>query len=182
MSNVEDRWQALYAPLQELKVESDSPWELRQAEFLDKLGLTEAEQDPVVEAFLSHLSDLTDDDRAALLRTEQADHLLYQLLQQAAPVPAAPTYDDRAWRSYLAKHGPYWDGTDAEWVPFRVWFAYEAQQLGLGGPALALLEYLEAQPAAERIATFAQYGVTIDPNPREKPPRDREPEPAGDDE
>jgi hypothetical protein len=182
MSNVEDRWQALYGPLQELKAESDGPWEIRQAEFLDKVGLTDAEQDPVVEAFLSHLSDLSSADRAALLRTEQPDHLLYQLLQQSAPVPAAPTYDDAAWLSYLSSHGPYWDGTEPEWVPFRVWFAYEAQQVGLGGPALALLEYLEAQPVEDRIATFAQYGVTIEPGHERPPPPKRTEAPAADDE
>jgi hypothetical protein len=181
MANVEERWAVLFPPLQELKAESDRPWEIRQAEFLDKLGLTEAEQDPVVEAFLSHLADLSPADRAALLRTEQVDHLLYQLLQQSTPVPAAPTFDDVAWLSYLSTHGPYWDGTEPEWVPFRVWFAYEAQQIGLGGPALALLEYLEAQPAADRIATFAQYGVTIKPGPKKRPSTERAPEPASDD-
>lgn len=180
MSNLEDRWAAFFRPLQELKAESDSPWELRQAEFLDQLGLTDAEQDPVVDAFFRHLDDMTDDDRAALLRTEQADHLLYQLLQQYEPafeqvVVEASAFDGDVWLAYLTSHGPYWDGTETEWVSFRVWFAYEAQQVGLGGPALALLEYLEAQPVPDRIITFAQYGVTIEPGVRGKPALPREP-------
>jgi hypothetical protein len=72
-------------------------------------------------------------------------------------------YDEQAWQAYLAQNGPQWDGTEESWEQFRQWFAYYASEQGLGTPATAFLDYLTPQPAAERITTFAQYGVTIMP-------------------
>lgn len=76
---------------------------------------------------------------------------------------AVTSYDEQAWQDFLAANGPEWDGTGDSWDQFRDWFSYHAAEQQLGTPANGLLEFLDAQPVAERIETFAEYGVTISP-------------------
>lgn len=147
--------------------------------------------------FLEHLDQTPEDDRNKLLGSDELDSMVYELaqqhelaqqLQQRAAVqetfpwegghetahqePAA--YDEQAWQAFLTQNGPQWDGTEASWDQFRQWFEYHAADRGVGAPAAALLDYLATQPAAERVATFAQYGVTIQaPPPQEAPSGDR---------
>jgi hypothetical protein len=75
----------------------------------------------------------------------------------------ASRYDEQAWQVFLSENGTQWDGTEEGWDSFRQWFAYYAGEQGLSVPASALLDYLSAQPDAERIDTLGQYGVTITP-------------------
>jgi hypothetical protein len=151
-----------------------TPWEERRESFLNQLGLYDAGQHPVVQELLERLDDMPQDERHRILGSDnELDALAEQLIPEPAagqePQPAAGqgegsaerAYDEQAWQGYLAQNGPQWDGTDATWDQFRQWFEYHAGQQGLGAPATALLDYLAAQPAAERITTFAQYGVTI---------------------
>lgn len=187
MPSADDIWEWIRTPLEELKndlgAEPDKPWETRRAEFLEHLGLSEPSQYPVIEHLLEHLDQLAEDDRANLISSGEIDSLAYQLAQQydvgdghqdaghAEPAAAETSgYDEQAWHAYLAENGPYWNGTEEAWDQFREWFIYHATERGLGEPATSLLDHLTAQPAAERITTFAQYGVTITPKASEPEP------------
>jgi hypothetical protein len=187
MPSADDIWEWIQAPLEELKhalsAEPDKPWETRRAEFLEHLGLSEASQYPVIEHLFQHLDQLADDDRTNAITSGEIDSFAYQLaqqygegedashehhdaghMQQGEPAAAeSPGYDEQAWHAYLAENGPYWNGTEEAWDQFREWFLYHATERGVGEPATELLDYLAAQPAAERITTLAQYGVTITP-------------------
>jgi hypothetical protein len=177
MPSADDIWEWIHAPLEELKndlsAEPDKLWETRRAEFLEHLGLSEPSQYPAIGHLLEHLDQLAEEDRATLISSGEIDSVAYQIAQQydeseatGHGEPAATEtsgYDEQAWHAYLAENGPYWNGTEEAWPQFREWFIYHATERGLGEPATALLDYLNAQPAAERITTFAQYSVTINP-------------------
>jgi hypothetical protein len=79
----------------------------------------------------------------------------------AAPADQRSSYDAEAWRRVLTEHGPRWAGTDDTWMQFRDWFAYQADQAGVGQPANELLQRMAGMNAAERIAAFAEHGVQI---------------------
>jgi hypothetical protein len=175
MSTPDDVWEWIRPPLEELKqgdnADPDMPWEERRQTFLRELELSDASQHPVVELLLQRLDESPEEERNRILGSDELNSMAYQLAQEhgagqeaaggeAAYDEAAP-YDEQAWQAYLAENGPLWDGTEDSWEQFRDWFAYDAGQHGLSTPAAALLDYLTPQPAADRIATFAQYGVTI---------------------
>jgi hypothetical protein len=75
---------------------------------------------------------------------------------QAAGVPVAegsaiyrdagqPQQEDHeAWNSFLAQHGPRWDGTEESWQPFRDWFLYYADQSQVGESARGFIAYAES--------------------------------------
>jgi len=175
MSMPDDVLGSMRQPLEEMRqgynADPGKPWEERRESFLHQLGLRDASQDPVVRDLLERLDQTPEDERNKILGSDELESMAYAIaLQHAVPGEgagaqrggaAAPAYDEQAWQAFLTQNGPQWDGTDASWEQFRQWFAYHAGQQGLGGPATALLGYLDTQPAAERITTFAQYGVTI---------------------
>jgi hypothetical protein len=66
-------------------------------------------------------------------------------------------YDESAWNTFLAEHGPYWNGEDASWEAFRTWFLYKAEQRNLADPAKAFLAHADS----DRRGVLAQYGVTV---------------------
>jgi hypothetical protein len=126
----------------------------------------------IVEQFIRHL-DL--DDFTAVQTIEQMRELsddlpiIYgQLVADTAagdPHPAEPVasgedYDEERWNAFLAEHGPRWDGGDSSWDQFQIWFAYQADQAGLGTPAAGFLAHAENQP--DKHAVFAEYGLPID--------------------
>lgn len=172
MSTPDAVWEWIRPPLEELKQgytdDPGKPWEeLRQA-FLSELGLQNASQNPVVEQLLEQLDEASEEERNTILGGDELDSLAYEIVQEhtagdEAAGAGEAGYDEQAWQAYLAENGPQWDGTEESWDQFRQWFGYYADQQGLAAPATALLEYLTPQPAAERIAAFAQYGVTITP-------------------
>jgi hypothetical protein len=170
MSTVESIWDWIRPPLEELKqdysAEPDKPWEERRQFFLERLGLHDADENPVVEQLLQRLDEATEEERDRILGSDELDSMAYESVQQhgaSQEVAGDEAYDEQAWQAYLAENGPQWDGTEESWEQFRQWFAYYADERGLSSPATVLLDYLTPQPAAERIATFAQYGVTITP-------------------
>jgi len=159
MANVDETWAAVYPPLQELKAQPDLPWDERRAAFLGKLGLAEPAQDPVVHAFILHVEDLPDSQRDDLLRGDEAETLLYGFVEQYSDDSSAE--DDSPWESFLEEKGPYWDGTEDSWAQFYEWFAYEAEQAGVGQQANDLLAELAGQDIEDRITTFGRKGVRI---------------------
>ena len=173
MSTPDDVLGWLTSPLERMRrdYEADpaTPWEERRESFLRELGVSDASQYPVVQELLERLDETRADERGKMLGSDELDRLAQELARQHAAGQAdgqqaagqQTGYDERAWQAFLAENGPRWDGTDASWDQFRQWFVYTAGQQGLGAPATALLDYLAARPAAERITTFAQYGVTI---------------------
>jgi hypothetical protein len=112
--------------------------------------------------------------------TDQRD----QLAAAAAPayeeaIPEAPgdptyeetsatldntAYDANAWDVYLATNGTAWDGAAASWSQFREWFLYYATEQGLAFPATGFLLAFDGKTPGERIAGFADYGITIRPS------------------
>lgn len=168
MTGAEELWEWIRTPLEELKRdltdEPDKPWETRRAELLERLGLHDPDEHPMAGELFERLDRMSDDERVTAINSGEIDSAAYELAQRhAAPASAGPAYDEQAWQAYLAQNGPAWDGTEQSWTQFSQWFSYYAGERGLTEPATALIEYLSAQPAAERIGTFAQYGVTITP-------------------
>jgi hypothetical protein len=166
MSVREDVWAWLSPALDGLKSVTEGSWEERRATFLEQLGLTDAAQHPVVADLLHQLDESPDEERAATLRSDHLDSWAYGLIQAHTAEPEdqdapASGYDEQAWQAFLVTNGASWDGTAESWPAFRQWFEYHAAEQGLAEPSTALLDYLESQPATERVSTFALYGVTI---------------------
>jgi hypothetical protein len=173
MSSAEDLWEWIREPLdglrRDLEDEPDKSWDARRTELLDRLGLRDPDEYPMLKELFERLDEVDDDERANLIRSGELDSVAYELTQKHGAVqaddqaPAESGYDEQEWFAYLAENGPAWDGTEESWGQFREWFTFYAGERGLGEPARALVEHLDGQPAAERIATFAQYGVIIGP-------------------
>lgn len=166
-TTVDEVWAWLYQPLQDLKqnqtTDPDKPWENHRAFFLEQLGLTNAADHPVTQMLLERLDELSADDRLALLNSDQVDGIAYEIVQQCTPAATADpaAYDDNAWYAFAAENLALWDGTEESWTQFAEWFAYQAGEQSLGVPAKALVDQLTGMSNADRIATIAQYGVTI---------------------
>lgn len=170
MATVDELWAWISPPLQDLAAERagdhDKSWDELRAGFVSATG-----QHPFSEDLVQKLDDLSADDRSGLLDDkDRLDEFAYQLARQHADAEPdagvgaeapAEGYDEAAWQQYLAENGAQWDGTDGSWSQFMEWFRYYADQKGLAVPANGLLNFLNGQAVPERIATFAQYGVTI---------------------
>jgi hypothetical protein len=167
MSTPDDVLEWILPPLeelrQELQVAPDQGWEERRAALLERLQLRDADEHPVVKELLERLDETPDDERDGLLMGDEVVFMVHELVRQHVPAvgPDEAGYDEGAWQAYLAQNGPQWDGTEESWEQFREWFAYYAAEQGVEAPATALLEHLSGQTAADRIDTFAQYGVAI---------------------
>jgi hypothetical protein len=162
----EDVWAWLSPALDGLKSVTEGSWEDRRATFLEQLGLTDAAEHPVVADLLHQLDESPDEERNATLSSDHLDSWAYGLIQAHTAEPddqgaSASGYDEQAWHAFLVTNGSSWDGTAESWPAFRQWFEYHAAEQGLAEPSTALLDYLESQPATERVSTFASYGVTI---------------------
>lgn len=175
MTSAEELWEWIGTPLDELKRdfndEPDKPWDTRRTEFLERLGLRDPDEHPMVGELFERFDQMGDDDRTNVINSGEIDSAAYELTRQHGvaqeagqeQAPAESAYDEQAWQAFLTEKGPAWDGTEQSWAQFSQWFLYYAGERGLTEPATALVEYLNSQPAAERITTFAQYGVTITP-------------------
>jgi hypothetical protein len=176
MADAGEQWAVVYQPLQELKTEG--PWETRRAEFVEKLPDAQA---PAIEAFLTHLDELPEEQRADLLRTEEADTVMYGYLEEYSDSSseseesgeseeeyaeseetsesAIPEHDG-TWAGFIAVNVPYWDGEEDTWDTFREWFVYHAAEAGFGDESAALFAELDTQDIDSRIATFGRNGGT----------------------
>ena len=175
MTTTDDAWNWIYPAIQELKNTADQPWDQRRAHFLEQLGIHDAGDHAVTDELLRQLDELPDDERSALVESEQLDTLAYELIQAQGmesdePATSGAEYDETAWQAYLTANGSHWDGKDDSWPAFREWFVYHAGDQGLSTPANALLDYLGGMSVAERVTAFGQYGVTIAAS--ETPPED----------
>lgn len=169
MTTVDEAWAWLQPAFQETRGDIGLPWEQRRARLLELLGMSDPGGHEVGGPVFGQLDALPEDDRATLLDSDGIDAWLLDILRahlpEAEPEEAAESdddaYDESAWQTYLTANGPSWDGTEESWAAFHEWFVHYAREQGLGNPATALLDYLGAQSAPDRIATFASYGVTI---------------------
>lgn len=175
MSTLDELWTWIYSPLHELTAERagnrDKSWNDLRAYFLERAGLREASEHPLVEEMIKKLDELSTDDRHALLDdNDKMDTFAYELAQRHADTgqqdeqqATGPAYDEAAWQQYLTTNGGNWNGDEASWAQFKDWFLYYAAEAGFTQPANDLLNYLDAQAASDRIGILAQYGVTIQP-------------------
>lgn len=176
MTTAEATWAWIYQPLQDLKAqvlaEPDKSWDERRVEFVGQLGLADPAEHPVTHELFRRLDELAEEERGALLATEELDNLVYQIIDEQVPAEdgGAPSddYDEQAWTEYLASAAPQWDGTEESWEQFHTWFLHHATERGIGTPAQLFLDYVAAMPNDERIATFAAYGITIQPAGQEQ--------------
>ncbi len=174
MSSLDELWSWVATPLRELTEQRagnpDQSWDELRDFFVRQAGLSQPSDHPLVEETVRQLDDLSEDDRTRLLADpDRLNALVYGIAQEHADAPEADAaaepaaYDEGGWQQFLVTNGAQWAGDEASWPGFRDWLSYYANEGGFEQPATALLTYLDGQPAPERIATFAQYGVTIQP-------------------
>jgi hypothetical protein len=170
MPSVDELWAWLQTPVQELVTyKADNPektWEEHRAYFVERLGLSDPSDHPLVEELVRYLEDRPDERETLLEDVSRIEPVVLEIAQRhaeedAGETPADDSYDETAWQAFLVENGARWIGDDETWAAFREWFVYYAADAGFGQPANALMEYLDSQSAPERIATFAQYGVVI---------------------
>jgi hypothetical protein len=165
MATHDQLWAWIYEPVQELKVrhrdDPDLGWDDLKSHALDKAGLRDPADHPLVEDLCRQLDEMPEDDRQRLLEDDGLDALVYELAgrhAEEAPVEPEPSFDPEQWYAYLAKSGPRWDGTEEAWAQFRDWFRYDAYQGGFGVPADAFLAEAEQEGKHE---VFARYQVAV---------------------
>jgi L-amino acid N-acyltransferase YncA len=110
------------------------------------------------EELVRRLDDLPDDRRADFVASDDFERLADEL---APPTPGTPSFDEGVWTGYLTTNAVQWDGTDESWEAFAEWFAYHADERGVGEPATALMARLAHE--SDRIGVLAGYGVVITP-------------------
>jgi hypothetical protein len=112
-----------------------------------------------VEEFLRALEN-SPDPMAVLaeLRAAGADLLEEAYLSTSAEAEPAggSEVDPAVWTEFLTTNAARWDREEDSWPPFRVWFLYEADQLGLGEPARAFVDYAESRDKSQ---TFDDYQI-----------------------
>ena len=157
MAGLAQLWSWIEEPLRQLTADHtsqpDVPWETERARLVERLGLREATDHPLVDQLVRNLDEMSVGDRDDVLSGDRLTTMAYSVAQQHAVEPAEPTtppYDESAWNAYLATNGPYWDGTEESWAQFRDWFRYHAEEQGLGVPATGLLDFLATQAAPDR--------------------------------
>ncbi|HEX5406129.1 MAG TPA: hypothetical protein VFX16_27960 [Pseudonocardiaceae bacterium] len=177
MPSLEEAWAWVAGPLENLKndvvARPGVPWSERGENF--KRELSAATSHSVADDLYRWLNELSESDRSNLIGTDDLAAHAYQVVRRAVP-PAEPAptqvvqqqaavaqYDESAWNRFLTEDGARWDGTVESWAAFRQWFEYYANAGGFQSPATGLLNYLEPMSAPDRVAAFAQYGVTIRP-------------------
>lgn len=166
MATQEELWTWIYEPLQELESQvRDAPgtaWEPLRAAFLERAGLREPSDHPLIEDLFRQLDEMSEDDRNRLLSDTALDAFVYELAgAHAEATPDAepePGEDSSRWLSYLGETGPLWDGTEESWPRFRDWLRYDANERGLGGWADAFLAEAEH---ADKLELFARHDVAI---------------------
>ncbi|MGB3439829.1 MAG: hypothetical protein WBA97_13865 [Actinophytocola sp.] len=183
MTNADELWAWVHTPLLELAAartgDPEKSWPDLRAYLVERTGLANSADHPLVDGLLTRLDDMTDDDRVAVLDDSgKLEALAYEVVTEVAEVTGTETdtgaYDEGAWHRFVAEYGPQWTGDDESWAQFREWFLYYATESGVVAPATALVEHLDTQSAEQRIATFAEYGVQITARAGETPAADLE--------
>jgi hypothetical protein len=184
MSIADELWEWIRHPLEELKrsftAEPEKSWDTRREDFLQRLGIRDPGEHPVTEQMFSRLDQMSDEERGNHVSSGELESHAYDLVKQhAASQPDAgdgqatatgqqgqasgPGYDEGTWQSYLQGNATQWNGSQETWDQFAQWFIYYAQDIGVGEPATALIQYLGQLSPEQRISELARYGVTISP-------------------
>lgn len=177
MATADELWAWIYPAIEDLRSDyesdQDKSWDSRKEIIFAKLGIPNADSDPLVAALVYRLDELPEDERNRILGSDQLQTMVRELVEDQADHTAAqetgaqessvPAYDEGAWQAYVAANGSQWDGTEPSWPAFRQWFEYYAVQQGLSAAATGWLDWLETVGVTERIGEFARYGVTIVP-------------------
>jgi hypothetical protein len=111
------------------------------------------------EAVVRHLADRGGIDAVRKVREERVDALVSEYRQRLVE-PAGEAGENDAWQGFLAEYGPSWNGDEAAWGQFVDWFQHYATENGVGTSAQGFLAGAEGSP--DRVAYFAQYGITIE--------------------
>lgn len=167
MSTLDEIWEWISAPLEELKrsltAEPEKSRETWRSEFLLQLGIRDPAHDPFIEQMFKQLDEMTAEERRNEVTSGQFDSAVRLLAQQYADTQQEPAYSQQKWQYFLERCGPQWNGTQEAWGQFTQWFLYYAEEEGLKSPAAGLIHYLNAQTVNERITALRQYGITISP-------------------
>lgn len=117
------------------------------------------------EYFVRYVEDNGGADVVRKLVDEGLDNVTSWYEQLSAEESGAATdaddgsYDEDAWHAFVVEYGASWNGEDDTWEAFKTWFLYHAEERGLRVPAAGFVEYADGE--SDRVAFFAQYGVTI---------------------
>jgi hypothetical protein len=115
------------------------------------------------EEFVRYLGDNGGAEVVRKLADEGPDNLTaeYERMAVEEPAPAEEdeSYDEDAWGAFVVEYGASWNGEEETWDAFKTWFLYHAEERGLRAPAAGFLEYADGE--SDRIAFFAQYGITV---------------------
>lgn len=168
MNPGDEVWTQVVTPLENLRADAEqnpgTPWQTRRDTLYPEL--TSVVDGAVADRLVSWLDGLPEDERTALLVSDDLRTQAHQVVSSVLPAQTADTgaaveYDNDAWFAFLAENGVRWDGTEESWSGFRDWFLYYATEGGFAIPAGLLFDYLEPRSAAERVTLFSEYGVTI---------------------
>ncbi|HEX5116740.1 MAG TPA: hypothetical protein VFW65_16215 [Pseudonocardiaceae bacterium] len=167
MPGLDELWTWVRTPVQELVARRaggpDMPWADLRAYFVERTGVGDPSGHALLGPLVRQLDEMPDSERMALLADgDKFETHVYELATTVAEPPAdAQSYDETAWQRFLVENGPRWAGDEGSWDQFNAWFTYQADEAGVGQPATALMAHLGTLGVAERITTFAQYGVRI---------------------
>lgn len=171
----DELWAWLYPSIQDLKQawrdDPEASWESRRRELVEKLGLFDPAEHPVVLELCRRLDDLPDEEREVVLVSDELDALAYEVIEvhsasvaddagQAA-AGSSPNAVDESWNRFLDENLSAWNGTEESWQQFTAWFLYQAGEAGVGAPARELVAYLDVLPVSERVGAIAEYGVAV---------------------
>lgn len=164
MSEVDELWNWIGPPLLALRQrrhrEPTTAWHEHFAEFLRELNIAEADQHPVTRSLRDRLDAIPDaGDRDRLVESDEFERIAYRIIEDAV----GGGYDEAAWHAFAATNLPHWNGAAESWREFAEWFVYWAAAAGLAVPATAFMEHAGPMSNDDRIALFAQYGVTVRP-------------------
>jgi hypothetical protein len=131
------------------------------------------------EQFTRFLGDNGGTEVVRKLTDEGPDNLVTEyerIIAAGAAAPAAEetaaddSYDEAAWGAFVVEYGASWNGDPESWDGFKEWFLYHAEDQGLRSPAAGFLSYAEGE--SDRIAFFAQYGITVGAGDEEENPEE----------
>jgi hypothetical protein len=169
MPSVDELWAWVRTPVEELAAKRadgrDKPWPELRAFFVDRTGVVDPSNHPLVDRLVREFDEMPDDERGTLLDDkDKFEAYVHELITEVADTDSeavGQSYDDGEWQRFLIENGPRWAGSEESWPQFRDWFNYQANEAGFGEPATALTGHLGTLGARDRIATLAQYGVHI---------------------
>src|SRR5689334_18946247 len=113
MTTADDVWAHVAIPFDNLRADAverpEVPWPQRRDGLHAELVATIPAE--VTDQLLAWLDELTDDERAGLLVSDDLSAYAYQVVTQAVGVEPAEDhqdYDEHTWFAYLAENGAHW--------------------------------------------------------------------------